>query len=75
MVKKTLGGYKCAICGLVYDRDTLAYACEKSHEYIYMMIRREDLFKLVQFIYTGDTSLLSDSLMATLRKYQKGKYV
>jgi hypothetical protein len=75
MVKKVEGGYKCAICGMLHDRDTLAVACEKSHEIIYIPINRQDLFKLIQFIYTKDSDLLSESLVQTLQKYSKGSYV
>ena len=75
MVKKVEGGYQCSICSMLHDRDVYAVACEKSHEIIYVPINREDLFKLIQFLYTRDDSLLSESLIKTLQKYSKGSYV
>ena len=65
----------CPICGKEYARDSLADYCEKSHSTIFIEMKTEDLFKLIQFIYTGDKSLLSKSLMDTLEKYKKGSYV
>lgn len=75
MVTKTeTGEYKCAICGELYDRDTLALSCEQSHDIIYVPMTRMDLYKLLQFIMTRDMTLLSPSLMKTLNQYKRGTY-
>lgn len=66
---KTNTGWKCNICGMEHARDIDALSCEQSHEVIYVPIKREDLFRLVQFLYTGDMSLITEELMSTLRKY------
>ncbi len=69
MPKQTNDGWKCTVCGTIYARDTEAISCENSHDIIYVQFNKSDLFKLIQFIYTGDQSLLTESLMKTLMKY------
>lgn len=68
---KTKTGWECTICGKIHDRDVYALSCEQKHDIIYVPIKREDLFNLIQFLYTGDTELLTESLMTTLQKYSK----
>jgi len=73
---KTETGWKCNVCGLEHPRDIDALSCEQEHEMIYVAFKRDDLYKLIQFVYTGDLSLLTDSLRNTLMKYKsqmKGK--
>lgn len=72
MTKKTKHGWQCSFCGSVYTKETDAFSCEKSHEIVLVEFRREDLFRLIQFIYTRDEELLTKSLMKTLMKYKKG---
>lgn len=62
-------GWKCNTCGLVYQREPYAYGCEQSHDTIYIKLHRDDLQRLIQFLYTGDTELISKRLMKTLLKY------
>lgn len=66
--------YKCIVCGKMYEKRDNALICEQDHDIIYVKFKREDLFKLVQFIMTKDESLLSKSLVSTLMKYNKGHY-
>ena len=70
MPTQVKGLWKCAICNKMHYRDIDALSCEQSHEVIYVPILREDLMKLIQFIYTGDTTLISKNLMSTLMKYR-----
>ena len=71
MAKQTKEGWKCSICGKIYNRDIMAVSCEKGHDLITIQIKRDDLFRLVQFLYTRDEELLSESLIKTLTKYSK----
>lgn len=66
--------YNCKICNTGYERSELAKACEDSHKFVLVRFDREDLYKLLQFLITKDDSLLTESLMKTLRKYQRGSY-
>lgn len=74
MVKKVEGGFQCSICNTIHSRDVYALSCEQSHDIIYVPFKSEDLFRLVQFLYTKDDSLLSESLMKTLLKYRSRNY-
>ena len=66
--------YKCTICGMMYEKRDQAVKCENDHDLVYVKFKREDLFRLLQFIMTKDESLLSKSLMSTLNKYNRGYY-
>jgi len=71
MVKNIDNLWKCSICGLEYLNESLAGACERSHEHVLVMFKRTDLQNLVQFIYTRDEEFLNESLMSTILKYNK----
>lgn len=76
VIKTDTGMYKCSICGMEYRMSQDAFSCEIDHDIVYVRFFREDLYRLVQYLYTGDRSLLSDRLMETLMKYRvqmKGK--
>jgi len=66
--------YKCSTCGTMYEKRDQAIACEKDHDIIYVKFKREDLFKLVQFVMTKDDVFLTKSLVSTLMKYKRGHY-
>ncbi len=66
-----MGKYKCKICYEEFDRLLMADSCEKSHEIIYVPLYRSDLARLIQFIFTGDKSLITERLGKTLMKYKK----
>ncbi len=66
--------HTCAICGMAYSNPAMALSCEQSHDTIYVAFKRSDLFNLVNFLYTRDSSLLTESLVKTLMKYMKGNY-
>lgn len=75
MVTKIIdGGYKCDECGNIFKNKKFAEYCEASHDIIYVAFKREDLFKLMNYLINPDPSLLSKSLMDTLYKYTKGHY-
>jgi len=67
---KTDTGWKCSICGIEYNMQGEALSCEQDHDIIYVAFRREDLFKLIQFLYVRDDSLLQGTLIETLMKYR-----
>lgn len=72
MPTKDENGWKCNICGEYHKLEPYALSCEQSHDIILVKFKRGDLFNLMQFLYTGDRELLTDSLMKTLKKYRKG---
>jgi hypothetical protein len=61
--------FKCSVCGREFSRLPYARACEASHDIVYVQFLRSDLQRLIQFIYSGDVKLLTESLMKTLMKY------
>lgn len=71
MVTKVEDKYACSICNKLHSRDIYAIKCEQSHDIVYVPIPRGDLFKLVQFLYSGDSELLSKEIITLLLKYSK----
>lgn len=72
MAVKVHTGWACGYCGTVFTDPTKADACRDSHELIYVPFTKEDLNRLLQFIYLKNDELLTKSLMDTLQKYLGG---
>ena len=69
------GIYACSYCGKRYNTVLYADGCEKAHKLIYIPIPIEDLQALVQFIYTGDKTILFKypNIAAVLTRYLRTK--
>lgn len=63
--------YHCPYCKKSFTNPQDAFACFRSHDVVYLMINRTDLQTLIRFIYTGDMSLLTESLVNTILSYAK----
>ena len=66
------GKWHCGHCGKPYDDPYKADSCRESHDLIYVPLSKTDLNRLINFIYTKDEQLLTESLMKTLNKYVGG---
>lgn len=73
MAIKVADGYACSYCGKVYPRDSWADSCADKHDLIYVQISREDLNRLIQFLFTGEPNLITPNLYRRLRRYAKLK--
>ena len=67
------GQYECSICGKRWTTDLYRIACEKGHDVIYFPIKREDVFKLVQFFFTLDKDLIPVNFIKDLMKVTRVK--
>ena len=74
MVQQIVGGWKCTICSTQFESVADAKECEASHNVIYIMFHKEDLFRLAQFLITKDDTLLNERLVKTIMQYNTGKY-
>ncbi len=77
MALKTKLGYKCAYCGKEFTTNTAmsdAEVCKESHNLIYLALSKDDLHRLIQFIYSKDDRLLGDTLVDRLQNYMKGSF-
>jgi hypothetical protein len=67
--------FRCSICGKVYDRILYKVNCEKSHNVFMIPIYREDISKLLQFIYQhyspDEDSILPERLMNVFTRIMK----
>jgi len=64
---------RCFYCGKLYTTEQKARECENKHDIVFVPILREDLNRLVNFIATGDRSLLTERLSRLLFKYFRAK--
>jgi hypothetical protein len=72
MAKKlSKGHYQCKYCGKIFYNELLATSCEQGHDLIYVPLTREDIQRLMQFMVTGESELLTESLVKTLQKYSR----
>lgn len=65
--------YECSYCGNNFETVLKADSCEKSHELVYVPLKKSELMKLIQFLYTREEKLLSSNLVETLTKYARIK--
>lgn len=74
MAIKTKSGYSCGYCGKHFTDPVECDAHKEEHKLIYLPISREDLSRLVNFIYTKEEKLLGDDLVDRLQNYLKGSF-
>jgi hypothetical protein len=66
------GMWLCGYCGKAYTDQVKADNCRDSHELIYIPLTKTDLNRLLQFLYTKNEELLTESLVNTLQTYLGG---
>lgn len=62
--------YKCIYCKKEYSSITDAYNCAKRHDLVTVLFKRSDLINLIEFFYTKDENLLTESLIDSIYHYQ-----
>lgn len=60
--------YKCSFCNKVYDTPDLADSCRDSHDLVYLQILRSDIDRILKFLYLKDESLITETLIQSLRQ-------
>ena len=74
MANKVRGGYQCGYCKKFFTNPVDADNCKEGHDLIYIPLSKEDLNRLIMFLYSKEDKLLTSSLVETLQKYQKGGF-
>lgn len=72
MEKKKSKVYRCAYCDKAFDNSAKADGCRVSHKLIFLGLSKPDLNNLLNYIYTGEEALLTESLIKAIRKAQFG---
>lgn len=70
---KEKGKYLCSYCGKSFPRPLLADSCRESHDLVYIQMSRENLMRLIQFLYTQERSLLNPIIIRDLKRHAKIK--
>mgnify|MGYP005840859059 CR=1 FL=1 len=65
--------YKCRYCQKPYDKEEDAIQCYYSHDIQFVPISREDLNRLLMFIFTKEDDLITPTLYRTLQVYFEAK--
>jgi hypothetical protein len=73
-VSNKVNQFQCKVCKEIYETENRARDCEKAHDTVYIPFSREELFRLVQYIYSGDQSVIPESLTKKLIQYKRGWY-
>lgn len=73
------GFYYCGVCHTAYETPVKAIACEKRHDLVSLSFTPKELQSLVNFIVTGDMSLLEPTVytkvqnaLTNINKAKKG---
>lgn len=74
MAIKTKTGYKCGYCGKEFGSPIDADNCKESHQLLYVALSREDLNRLIMFIYTKEDAVLGEQVVDRLQSYLKGSF-
>lgn len=61
--------YQCKHCGLRYTSLIEARDCERDHDIVYVPIQRADLKRLLIYLLTGNSEILTKSFLDTINKY------
>lgn len=65
------GKFACSVCGKVYSSPAHADSCRDSHELLYIPVTKTELNRLINAIYSGDSSIIPFSLIETLKRYAR----
>lgn len=71
MAIKSGDKYLCSYCNREYDDPFKADECRNKHDLLYVQISREDLSRLIQFLYTKNEKLLTPTLVESLEKHRR----
>jgi hypothetical protein len=73
--KNKNGEWICSYCEKVYVHPQDADVCRESHDLILVQLTKEELNRIVQFLFTKDDDLLSEQLVKRLQKYLKNRAI
>ena len=61
--------WKCLYCQRIFDKKEDAYEHETKHEIVLVPMAKEDLNRLLLFIFTKEDELLRENLISMLKRY------
>jgi len=67
-------GYACSICNRIYPNPSKADACREEHDVLYIPVTSTELNRLINAIVLENLSLIPESLLVTLRKFQRANF-
>jgi len=67
--------YKCSYCQKEFAHPNDMDKCRLSHNLVYIELTKEDLNRLNLFLFSGDTSLITETMSRSIRKAQFGRGV
>lgn len=63
--------WKCLYCEKLYEEEENAYNCSRKHEIVLVPLAKEDLHRLLQFIYFKQDAVLNETIFRILKQYNK----
>lgn len=67
-------GWACSICNQIHPTPAKADACRDEHDMLFIPMSHTELNRLIQGIMLENLAMIPESLITTLRKYQKATY-
>lgn len=69
------GTFSCSGCGKTYSSPVHADSCRDSHEILYIPITKMELNRLINAIYSGDSSIIPYQLIEKLKRYARNTII
>ncbi len=67
-IKNREGKWICSYCLKEYSDATKADTCRENHDLIYLQISRDDLNRLINFLFIQDPKLITERLVKNLQQ-------
>ena len=74
MAVSVKGGYECGYCRKFYTNPVDADNCKESHDLVYVALSKDDLNRLVTFLFTREEAVLGERIVERLQSYLKGSF-
>lgn len=66
-IKNAEGKWICSYCRKEYSTPALADTCRDEHDIIYVPLGREDLNRLINFLFIQDPKLMRETIVRALQ--------
>lgn len=70
-IEHAFNKFECNYCHKIYKLRLMAVGCEQNHDMVFIPFYRDDLPRLIQFLYTGDRDILTERIINTILKYKE----
>lgn len=66
-IKNKRGQWICSVCRQIKKNPAEADSCRDKHDIVYVGFMREDLNRLLHFVYQPDPSLITETMVTAMK--------